>query len=65
MRSKSRPSHAGLKPFPRFDTDEAAERFVDTADLSEYDFSDFRPTRFTFEPKFTQINIWQKRDARP
>jgi hypothetical protein len=40
-----------LKPFPRFDTDEQAERFVDTADLSEYDFSSFRPTRFKFEPK--------------
>ena len=24
-----------LKPFPRFDTDEEAERFVATADLSE------------------------------
>jgi predicted DNA binding CopG/RHH family protein len=46
-----------LKPFPRFETDEEAERFVDTADLSEYDFSDFRPTRFEFEPKAAQINM--------
>lgn len=29
-----------LKQFPRFDTDEEAERFVETADLSEYDFSE-------------------------
>lgn len=40
-----------LKPFPRFATDEEAEHFVDTADLSEYDFSGFRPMRFEFEPK--------------
>ena len=46
-----------LKPFPRFDTDEEAERFVDTADLSEYDFSGFRPARFEFEPKTAQINM--------
>lgn len=46
-----------LKPFPRFDTDEEAERFVETADLSEYDFSGFRPARFEFEPKAAQINM--------
>lgn len=46
-----------LKPFPRFDTDEEAERFVETADLSEYDFSGFRPVRFEFEPKAAQINM--------
>ena len=46
-----------LKPFPRFDTDEEAERFVETADLSEYDFSGFKPVRFEFEPKAAQINM--------
>lgn len=46
-----------LKPFPRFDTDEEAERFVETADLSEYDFSGFRPMRFEFEPKAAQLNM--------
>jgi predicted DNA binding CopG/RHH family protein len=45
------------KPFPRFDTDEEAERFVATANLSEYDFSNFKPTRFEFEPKAAQINM--------
>lgn len=40
-----------LKPFARFETDEEAERFVDTADLSEYDFSAFQPLRFEAEPK--------------
>ena len=37
-----------LKPFHRFDTDEEAERFVETADLSEHDFSGFKPARFEF-----------------
>lgn len=46
-----------LKPFPRFGTDEEAERFVETADLSEYDFSGFRPMRFEFEPKSAQLNM--------
>jgi predicted DNA binding CopG/RHH family protein len=46
-----------LKPFPRLDTDEEAERFVETADLSEYDFSGFEPTRFEFEPKAAQLNM--------
>lgn len=32
-----------LKQFPVFRTDEEAEHFVDTADLSEYDFSGFVP----------------------
>ena len=45
------------KQFPRFETDEEAERFVETADLSEYDFSEFRPARFEFEPKAAQINM--------
>ena len=46
-----------LKPFPRFETDEEAERFVAEADLSEYDFSGFRPMHFEFEPKSTQVNL--------
>lgn len=36
-------SRRGLKQFPVFNTDEEAEHFVDTADLSEYDFSGFVP----------------------
>jgi predicted DNA binding CopG/RHH family protein len=47
----------GLKQFPVFVTDEEAERFVDTADLSEYDFSRFRPVHFEFEKKTAQINM--------
>jgi predicted DNA binding CopG/RHH family protein len=37
------------KPFPRFKSDEEAEKFVATADLSEYDFSGFRPIGEFFE----------------
>ena len=45
------------KPFPVFQTDEEAERFVDEADLSEYDFSGFRPMRFEMEKKTRQVNL--------
>jgi CopG antitoxin of type II toxin-antitoxin system len=45
------------KAIPIFKTDEEAEKFIDTADLSEYDLSDFKPTRFEFEAKDTQINM--------
>lgn len=45
------------KPFPTFQTDAEAEHFVDTADLAEFDFSGFRPTRFEFAPKAAQLNM--------
>lgn len=45
------------KPFPTFKTDAEAEQFVESADLSEYDFSGFRPVRFEFERKTAQINM--------
>jgi predicted DNA binding CopG/RHH family protein len=45
------------KPFPDFKTDKEAEDFVDTADLSEYDFSGFRPVRFEFDKKTAQLNM--------
>lgn len=45
------------KPFPLLKTDAEAEHFVDTADLSEYDFSGFKPMRFEFEKKTKQINL--------
>ncbi len=32
-----------LKKFPELDSDIEAEDFVDTVDLSEYDFSEFEP----------------------
>lgn len=45
------------KPFPRFESDADAERFVAEADLSEYDFSGFRPMNFEFERKTEQVNL--------
>ncbi|MCM2474687.1 hypothetical protein HGO38_14495 [Rhizobium sp. CG5] len=37
-----------LKPLPSFASDEEAEHFVATADLSDYDLSGFRPAKFEF-----------------
>lgn len=48
---------AKLKKMPVLMTDEEAERFVDTADLSEYDLSGFKPMRFEFEPKAARVNM--------
>lgn len=45
------------KKIPTFKTDDEAERFVETADLSEYDLSGLRPTRFEFEKKTAQLNM--------
>jgi predicted DNA binding CopG/RHH family protein len=52
MRSKKT-----LKPLPRLKSDEEAERFVDTADLRDYDLSRFRPAQFEFERKTAQVNL--------
>jgi predicted DNA binding CopG/RHH family protein len=52
----SRPK-AKLKPFPVLRSDEEAEEFVATADLSEYDFSNFKVVRFEFEPKAARVNM--------
>jgi predicted DNA binding CopG/RHH family protein len=45
------------KPIPSFETDEEAERFVDTADLSEYDLSGGQIVRFELKPKDRSINL--------
>ena len=45
------------KKIPTFKTDEEAERFVDTADLSKYDLSGLKPVRFEFEKKSAQLNM--------
>ena len=39
------------KPMPSLRSDAEAERFVETADLSEYDLSGFKPMRFEIAPK--------------
>ena len=45
------------KKIPTFKTDQEAERFVDTADLSDYDLSGMRPVRFEFEKKNARVNM--------
>lgn len=46
-----------MKKFPVFKSDEEAEHFVDTADLTEYDFSQFKPMHFELQPKSERINM--------
>lgn len=46
-----------LKKLPVLKTDEAAEHFVATADLSEYDLSGMVPARFEFKPKTERVNM--------
>lgn len=50
-------SRKTLRPLPRLKSDEEAERFVDTADLTDYDLSGFKPTHFEFERKTAQVNL--------
>jgi predicted DNA binding CopG/RHH family protein len=45
------------KPLPHLTSDEAAERFVDEADLSRFDLSTMKPHSFEFEPKSKQVNM--------
>jgi predicted DNA binding CopG/RHH family protein len=46
-----------LKPLPALLTDDQAEAFVDTADLTEYDLSQFKPMRFELVPKTERVNM--------
>ena len=46
-----------LKPLPVLLSDEAAEHFLETADLSEYDLSGFKPMRFELQPKGERVNM--------
>lgn len=48
---------SSTKKIPPLTTDEAAERFVAEADLTQFDLSGFKPTRFEFEKKAAQINM--------
>ena len=45
------------KPIPELRSDEDAERFVETADLSQHDLSRFKPNQFEFQPKAAQLNM--------
>ena len=45
------------KKIPTFESDEAVEYFVETADLSQYDLSGATPVRFEFEKKGARVNM--------
>jgi predicted DNA binding CopG/RHH family protein len=45
------------KPLPSLTTDEEAERWLETADLSEYDLSGMKPFRSEFRLKDARVNM--------
>jgi len=45
------------KHIPTFKTDKEAEEFVEKADLTQYDLSQFKPVHFEFEKKSAQLNM--------
>jgi predicted DNA binding CopG/RHH family protein len=45
------------KPLPALRTDAEAERFVDTADLTQYDLSGMVGVRFELKPKDKTVNL--------
>ena len=45
------------KTLPDLRTDAAAEVFLETADLSDYNLSGLTPTTFEFAPKSKQVNM--------
>jgi predicted DNA binding CopG/RHH family protein len=45
------------KKIPNFRSDKAAEAFVDTADLTQYNLAGARPVRFEFEKKEARVNM--------
>ena len=48
---------AHRKPMPPLRSDAEAEAFVETADLTEYDLSGFKPMRFEIEAKGAFLNM--------
>jgi len=51
-----------LKPLPSFKTDEEAEDFVDTADLTRFDLGEGRPAGYEFRTKDTTISMRVSKD---
>ena len=45
------------KTLPTLTTDDEAEAFLETADLSHYDLSAMKPNTFEFSPKAKQVNM--------
>jgi predicted DNA binding CopG/RHH family protein len=48
---------AKSKSMPSLRNDADAERFVESADLSQYDLSGFKPMHFEIEPKSATLNM--------
>jgi predicted DNA binding CopG/RHH family protein len=46
-----------LKKIPLLKTDQQVEDFIEKADLSKYDFSRFKPTKFEFAAKDQRLNM--------
>ena len=46
-----------LKALPALMSDEEAEQFVENADLTEYDLSQFKPMHFELQPKSERVNM--------
>ena len=45
------------KKIPTFRSDAAAEKFVASADLSQFDLSGFRSVQFEFERQTAKVNM--------
>ena len=45
------------KPMPSLPSDDAAEDFVASADLTSYDLSGFKPMHFEIEPNSAALNM--------
>lgn len=45
------------KPLPLFSSDDEAEAFVGSADLTNYDLSALKPTHFEFSSKDARVNM--------
>jgi predicted DNA binding CopG/RHH family protein len=46
-----------FKKIPALKTDQQTEEFVDRADLSDFDLSKFKPTKFEFAAKDQRLNM--------
>lgn len=49
--------HNDKKPLPIHHTDAEAQEFTDTADLSEYDLSGFKPVSFQMNKKDARLEM--------
>ena len=51
-----------LKKLSASDNDEAAEKFIAAADLTQYDLSGMVPVQFEFKPKTERVNMRLSKD---